>query len=64
MFLTFVIFWTFIVLVWLFDSPQVARDITFESFKLPHDMPNDLTLSILGKLGKNMRFSKSDGDTP
>ena len=50
--ITFIIFWDFLILYQIFLSPQVKQCavITYKHvlYELPHELPNDLRLRILG----------------
>ena len=43
-----IIFWNFIIFKYRSDSPQVKRNFILSIAKLPHELPNDLRLRILG----------------
>ena len=49
----FIIFWHFLMFYQIFLSPQVKRWAIIKYkhgiYELPHELPNDLRLSILGK---------------
>ena len=48
----FKIFWDFFIFGQIFLSPQVKRSVIISDkhgiYELPHELPNDLTLRILG----------------
>ena len=47
-----IIFWNLTIFYYRFDSPQVKRNLISSAanlvYELPHELPNDLTLRILG----------------
>ena len=48
--ISFIIFWDFSMFYQIFLSPQVKwwAIITYKEYELPHELPNDLRLRILG----------------
>ena len=48
----FIIFWDVLIAEQIFFSPQVKRSVIISNkhgiYKLPHELPNDLRLRILG----------------
>ena len=57
----FIIFWEFLMLYQIFLSPKVKRCIiiTYKNgiYELHHELPNELRLKELSKLGKNEKIS-------
>ena len=58
-----IIFSVFLILYQIFFSPQVKRSVIISNkhgtYELPHDLPNDLRLKILGnweRSGKPQNF--------
>ena len=48
----YILFWDFLILYQIFFSPQVKRSVIISNkhgiYELPHELPNDLRLRILG----------------
>ena len=48
----FITFWDFLMVEQIFLSPQVKRSVIISNkhgiYELPHELPNDLRLRILG----------------
>ena len=55
-----IIFWNFTMLQYRSDSPQVKQKLIFSIanlvYELPHELPNDLRLRILGNQEKLEKF--------
>ena len=57
-----IVFEDFLILYQNFFSPQVKRSVIISNkqsiYELPHELPNDLRLKDLRKLGKIRKISK------
>ena len=55
------IFWDFLILYQIVFSPRVKRSMSISNkhcvYDLPHELPNDLRLSILGNLERLETYS-------